>query len=143
MARQTYTDADIKDGADSVPYKDHREMVNGTLKHMAEMFMQKVTGAGGAGGAVTSIPFEPAIVEVWGVDSLSLFKSYFASDTAVHFSLIDTGAGATDLAANATPPVVSQDGDQDWDIDLPTEMAPDSEEVVVVVWGFRDVNGSL
>lgn len=143
MARETAREVAIEAATESTIYQDQKQIVRKLGAHLSEAYMAKVTGAGGAGGSVEDVPFEPAYIEVWDVANLSLYKSYFASDGAVHMSVIDTGAGATDLAANANPPVLTQVAEGDWTVALPTQMAPDGDTVVVLIKGFRNVAGSL
>jgi hypothetical protein len=108
------------------------------MGHAAECFIGQVLGAGGAGGTLEGVPFEPAVIivsEATGPTlTLSVRGGLLAADVEV---LMTTGA------VNANVPVVSQDGEGDWDVALPTALAPDGDTATVVIWGVRDTNGGL
>ena len=126
-------------GSVDVPYVDQRTLVQGILRHSAEKYVQKITGAGGAGGSIAAVPFQPAIVEAINQagGAPAYYKSVFASDAAIHMSVILA------TAANATPPVLTDNGDGTWKVALPTAMAPDGEVVTVVITGVNDIAGGL
>jgi len=126
-------------GAAQVPYKDNRELINGTLRHMSETFIGKVTGAGGIGGSLLNVPFEPA--EIIAINQAggtpAYYHSVFASDAAIHMSIILAAA------ANANPPTKTKVGTGNWTVGLTTQMAPDTNVVTVIVRGSRDIAGGL
>lgn len=139
MARDTWNESTIPaNGAEQVPYKDNRELVNGSLRHMGEAFLAQGTGAGGAGFSILNVPFEPAVI---------VALNPAGAAPAVHHSVFSpTPAHTTTIlavAANATPPVLTQVGDQDWTVAIPTAMAPDGEVVTLLIYGVRDIGGSL
>lgn len=139
MSRETYAESQIPTGVADVPYADQTKVARGYLKHSPECFIGQVTGAGGVGGELTGVPFEPAIVEVLNQAGAvpAYHKSIFASSGAVHATI----AAAT--AANATPPVLTQVDENDWTVALPVGMLPNAEVATVIVWGVRSVGGSL
>ena len=137
MSRETWTDSQIPaTGAESIPYKDNRELVNGALRHVAECFVGRVVGAAAAGGSLLNVPFEPAIIDVSEATGPTLVRQIRATSGNVNLNMI-TGA------ANAVLPVVTQVGPNDWTIALPTGLAPDGDTATVVVTGFRAIAGSL
>jgi hypothetical protein len=140
MSREQAIDARIKTPVQEVPYPDQQEISGGLCQRMMECFMQRVTGAGGAGGSALLCPFQPAIVEV--VNALGATprynKSYFGDGvTAQHISIILA------TAANANPPTLTRVAANNWTIGIPTQLAPDGEAVYVVCYGFRVSNGSI
>lgn len=139
MTRETARETAIETPAQTPIYQDQKQIVRKLGAHLTESFVGKVTGAGGAGGSLLNVPFEPAEVicinQAGGTPTW--FHSVFASDAAIHMSI------AAAAAANANPPVLTKVGAGDWTIALPTQMAPDAEVVTVVVRGHRDVAGSL
>lgn len=139
MARETAREVAIQDAVATPIYQDQKQIVRGLGAHLTETFVGKVTGAGGAGGSLLNVPFEPAEVICLNQAGATptFFHSVFASDAAVHLSI------AAAAAANANPPVLTQVGAGDWTVALPTAMAPDAEVVTVIVRGCRDVAGSL
>jgi len=137
--RESYAQRQIPaDGAADIPYPDYRTTIQGILKHEMEGYMGSVTGAAGAGGTLAAVPFEPAVVRVMNDagGTPAMYDSFFSEAAAVHTVMILA------VAANANPPVLADNGDGTWDIELPTQMAPDGETVVVLVQGFRAVGGS-
>ena len=139
MARESFAQLQIPSGVASVPYPDHRQLVQGHLAHGAEMFMAQVVGAGGAGGSFVC-PFEPAVVEVYEPTGPTIAKSMFVAGGAVHVNGISG-------AVNATPPTVAavdaNDKSQGFTVGLPTALAPDADTATVICYGFRDTNNSL
>lgn len=136
MARETAREVAIQDSVATPIYQDQRQIVRGLGAHLTEMYAAKVVGAGGAGGSITEVPFEPAVIEVYEPTGPTMVKSIFAADGAVHIDAI-TGA------ANATPPTKTQVGEGNWTVGLPTALAPDGDTATVLIYGFRDVAGSL
>lgn len=132
--RARYAEEQIPEaGKEAVPYPDYAQVVNKLLKHTAEAQLRSVTGAGGAGGTIEGIPFEPAVVIAINAAGATptTFVSMFGGDAARHVSI----AAAT--AANANPPVKSGSG-TDWDLAIPTQMAPNGESLSVLILGFSD-----
>lgn len=137
--RESHAELQIPTGRQDVPYGDQRTLVNGVFRHQTEMFIGKVTGAGGVGGALTGVPFEPAYIKCLNEAGANpaVYDSVFASDAAIHTETILA------VAINANPPVVTRVGAGNFTIALPTEMAPNTEVVTVLVFGARDLAGSL
>lgn len=138
MPRDTHAENQIPaNGAEDVPYIDQRSLINGVLRHLTETFVFTGTGAGGAGFEITEVPFEPVVVIASnpGGGTPTVFLSVFGS-TAQHAAI----AAAT--AANGTPPVLTQVGEGDWTVEIPTGMAPNGEDVSVVLLGCPDKAGS-
>ena len=138
--RESYAESQMPEAVESPKYLDAKQIVRGLGRHLTESFMGVVTGAGGAGGSIVNVPFEPAIVRVVnaGGATPAVAESFFPDgDTARH--VLVTAA----VALNANPPVLTQVGENDWTVALPTQLAPDGEEVVVHIIGFRPVGGSL
>lgn len=139
MPRDTWNESTIPaSGSEQVPYKDNRELVNGSLRHMGEAFIAQGTGAGGAGFTILNVPFEPAVI---------VALNPAGATPAVHHSVFSPTPAHTTIAAaaaiNATPPTLTQVGDQDWTITVPVGMAPDAEVLTLLVYGVRDVAGGL
>lgn len=145
--RETNRDNQIPAATDRPKYPDHREVVRNLGQHLSEVYIAKVTGAGGAGGVVEGVPFEPAVIEAInpGGASPAWYKSVYTNDgSQVHIQSVTSGAGTTDIAVNANPPTLAEDtGPTDWDVTVPTQMAPNGETVTLVIYGSRDVNNSL
>lgn len=137
MARSSYAENQIPaDGSSGIPYPDYHQVVKGVFKHGSELFIGTVTGAGGAGGTLEGVPFEPVLV---------VCLNPAGSTPAVHISAFGAAADhmtiAAASAANANPPVISGSG-VDWDVALTTQMAPDAEVLTVLCWGCREAGGS-
>jgi len=141
MAREAWMDSQVPaTGAGGIPYKDNRELINGVLRHMPEMFLGQVLGAGGIGGVLAGIPFEPATIEIINADgSAPAFTKY------AYPGGVGTGVQilAATLDATAEAPVLAQVGPNDWTATLDVADAPNAETVTVIVHGFRDIAGGL
>lgn len=141
MSREAWMDGQVPaSGAEQVPYKDNRELINGTLRHMAEMYMGQVLGAGGAGGSLLNVPFEPAAIEI--------INEAGATPTWIKYvniggTLIGVTVAAAVADGTANAPALTEVGDNDWTITVDTADAPDGETVTVIVYGFRDIAGGL
>lgn len=130
--------ADGFQGRTDVPYAQRAEIANALLRHATETFVGQVVGAGGAGGAIVNVPFEPSII-------------LMSEATGPTLSLLVRGGGlAADVAVdmvlggvNATPAVVTQVGPGDWTVTLDTAEAPDGDTATVVILGFKQAGGSL
>jgi hypothetical protein len=138
MSRESYGEKQIPAaGHESPPYIDQREIINKFLRHGVESFMGEILGAGGAGGSLTGIPFEPAAILI--------------SDAAVPLGQLQFpgSAGKVDInlitlaAAGAAIPAATLQADGTYTLALPTGLAPDGNTVSVLIIGWRDVNGSL
>lgn len=139
MSRETHAELQIPaNGAADVPYADHRAIARGLLGHVGEAFIGQVTGAGGAGGSVTGVPFEPAAILAMNEGGVApaTHVSIF-SPTAAHGTIILA------TAANATPPTLTKVGDGDWTVDFPVGMLPDGEVMTCLIFGVRDTDGGL
>lgn len=135
MPRESAAQAAIPaDGAASVPYASHREMVGGLFLHGAEVFIGKITGAGAAGGNV-DVPFDPAIVITSEATAPTLRMFMPGGETEDEINMID-GTAATGITvtpkAGVTPANVALD----------TVLAPDGDIATVICIGARDVAGS-
>jgi hypothetical protein len=135
MARTTYAEAQIPTGAEDVPYATQHDIATKFGKHITEAFVGEVTGAGGAGGDLTGIPFDPAIVLISEATGPLLQLQVPGSSGDVDINMI-TGAAA----GTAIPAAVASGST--WTISLPTGLAPDGDVVSVVCLGFRE-DGSL
>jgi len=138
--RDTYLDRQIPTPIQQIPQPDHSRVSRVIAKHAAERYLGTVLGAGGVGGSLLLVPFQPAILRIINAAGATprVSESYFpAGGTARHISTILA------VAVNATPPVLTQVAAGNWTIALPTALAPDGETVIVEVIGFRDVGGSL
>lgn len=138
MTRATNREQQIPKATESPKYLDARQIARELGAHLAEVFVGKVTGADGEGATLEGVPFEPAVVEAIneGGSTPAWYKSVFATSGAVHLEVL---AAADE---NSNPPTLTENSPTDWDIAFPTEMAPNDETLTVVVYGFRDVNGS-
>lgn len=130
-------------GADAVPYPNHHEVTNGYLKHAVEMYSGSIVGAGGAGGVLSDIPFEPAIVDIHKTAATSIFQRRLIGPAgAVDINMKDGTAAGSPIAV-----AVDNDGTdgnpKTWKVTLVTGLAPDAATVIVVCTGFRDIGGSL
>lgn len=138
MPRETAREIAIQASTETPIYQDQKQIVRQLGAHLTESFVGQVVGAGGAGGSLENVPFEPAVIIVTEATgptlTLSLRGGLLPADVEV---LMTTGA------VNANPPVVSQVGAGDWTIALPTALAPDGDTATVLVMGLRDVAGSL
>lgn len=139
MARKSYAEQQIPaTDTESVPYATRREMANGFLGHIAEKFVGEVTGAGGVGGELTGIPFEPAIVDLYDVSVPLMQRQIPGSSAAIDVNLIDGTA-----AANALVVAVDDASVPSWKVTLDVNLAPNAAVVSVVCTGVRQVRGSL
>lgn len=139
MARETAREVAIQDATETTPYQDQRQIVRGLGAHLGEMWMAQAAGAGGAGCDIEGVPFEPALVEIINQAGATPAWSkciYPAGGSAI-------GVTIAAAAAAATAPTLTQAAEGDWDIAIPTALAPDGETVTVIVYGFRDVASSL
>ncbi len=138
--RETHREAQIPDATELPKYHDAREIVRRFGKHLPEVFLGSVTGAGGVGGDLENVPFEPAIVEVINAAGATPAhaKSVFP-DTGTAQHILITAA----VANNGNPPTLTQVAENDWTIGLPTQLAPNGETVFVIAYGFRADGGSL
>lgn len=139
MARETAREVAIEAAVETPIYQDQKQIVRKLGAHLTECFMGQVLGAGGAGGDLENVPFEPALVEV--------INEAGATPTWWKFAMLGTPIGLTVAAAAAdatgNAPTLTQVGEGDWTVELDTTVAPDGETVTVVCYGFRDVDGSL
>jgi len=136
--RSSYAESQIPvDGKTAIPYADRREMA-GQFRHGAESFVGEVTGAGGVGGVLRAIPFEPAVVDVYTPSVPLGTRSMPGSAARVNVNLIT-------LAPAAVPVAIAADdlNPGKWKITLTTAQVPDAALATVVCTGFRQVGGSL
>ncbi len=140
MARETFAESVIPaEGKDDVPYADHRAIARGLMGRVCEAIIGTVLGAGGAGGSLLLVPFEPAVIEIINAAGATpAFTKYVMLGTPEGVQII---LGALDATAEA--PAVTQVGANDWTILLNTADAPDGETVLVTVYGVRDVTPGL
>ena len=136
MPRDNYAQSRIPTSQDSVPYADHREIAQGLGKHMTDSFVGEVVGAGGAGGNLTGIPFEPAVIVLSEATGPSLQLQLPGSAAKVDINMILGSAAA------AAIPDATQETDGTWTIALPTALAPDGDTVSAWCLGFSS-NDSL
>jgi hypothetical protein len=132
-------EAQIPTGVERPVYQDSRDIVRGFGQHIPEMFIGQVTGAGGAGGSLLNVPFEPILMEVINeAGATATWHKFVNFGTPIGISI---AAAAADGTANA--PTVTRVGANDFTVALNTTVAPDAEVCTVICYGIRDVNGSL
>lgn len=142
MARETFAESTIpSEGSEQVPYKDNRELINGTLRHMGETFIGQVTGAGGIGGILTGVPFDPAIIETINeVGAAPSTSKYVMLATPIGIQTIlgvlDATSEAPVVTRQAGPPVT-------FDVAIGVADAPNAEVTTVICYGTRDIAGGL
>ncbi len=140
--RESFAESEIPTGVESPVYLDARQISRGIGRHATESFIAQGTGAGGSGFDVVNVPFEPAYIKAINPAGVA---------PAVHESFFPGGAGTAQhvttilaVAVNATPPVLTQIGPNDWTVEIPVGMAPDAEVLSVLIVGVREgVGGSL
>lgn len=135
MARTSYAEAQIPTAVEDIPYPSHRK-VAGMLQHAAELFVGEVLGAGGVGGSLLGVPFEPGIIDVYEATGPTMVRRLPGAAGAIYINLI-TGA------VIATTITVTQAVDGTWTVALPTALAPDGDTATVVCTGVKNVGGSL
>ena len=137
MGRSSYAESQsVGRGVNGVPYSDHKEIAN-TLRHAAEVFVGNVTGAGGVGGVLSGIPFEPAIIDLYEPAGPVMQRDLpGAGGTRVKVNLI-TGAAA------ATAFVIATDGPGFWKVTFAVGHIANAAVATIVCTGFRSVGGSL
>lgn len=139
MARTSYAEQQIPQrGADATPYPDHREVANKILRHGADMFVGEVAGAGGVGGVLSGIPFEPAIVDVYEPVAPVMQRQVPGSGGAVDVNLITGAAASTALVV-----AVDDASAPSWKVTLAVGHVANGRTATVVCTGFRDAGGSL
>jgi hypothetical protein len=141
MPRESFIESQIPTGVESPVYLDARQIARGMGQHLTECFVGQVTGAGGAGGTLTGVPFNPALIETINeAGAAPSHSKYVMLGTPIGIQTILAVADATteapSVAAVAGPPPT-------WDVTIDTADAPDAEVTTVICWGARDVNGSL
>lgn len=136
--RSSYAESQIPaDGKSGVPYADRREMV-GQFRHGAEMFVGEVYGAGGAGGVLRAIPFEPAAVRLY-VTATPLKQITVVGATG-QIDIDDITGGAA-----ADPLVIAADdlNPGKWKVTIPFASLADGDRANLICEGCRQVGGSL
>lgn len=139
--RETAREIAIREPVETVPYQDQRELVRRLGAHLPEAFMGQVTGAGGAGGSLLNVPFQPALIEVINEGGATPTWHKFAYPDGGSALGVSVAAAAADGTSNA--PTLTQVGAGNWTIALNTTVAPDAEVCTVIVYGFKVVAGSL
>lgn len=140
MARETARESAIQDGTETPVYQDQLSIVRGLGAHLTETFMGQVLGAGGAGGSLLNVPFQPASIEVINEAGSTPAWSKYVYPGGVGIGVLVTTATAD---ATSEAPALTRVAEGDWTIVLDTADAPDGETVTVIVQGFREVAGSL
>lgn len=139
MARQSFAEQQIpSSGSAAVPYPTHRELANGVMKHASDMFVGEILGAGGVGGVLSGIPFEPAMVEIFEPVAPLMQRRMPGSAGAININTITGAAAGTPIAVAVDDVAVPS-----WKVTLPVGLAPNGRTVTVVCYGFRDIGGSL
>jgi len=142
MSRESHAEAQIPaDGGEATPYPDMYKVARSFMQHSSECFVGQVTGAGGVGGVLTGVPFNPAIIETINeAGSAPSHSKYVMLATPIGIQTIlavaDATAEAPVVAEVAGPP-------KTWSVTIDVADAPDGEVTTVICWGVRDVNGSL
>lgn len=136
--RESYAQKQIPaEGKDAVPYPGWREIVQLLGLHGVEAFVGEVLGAGGVGGVLENIPFEPAVILVSEATGPLLQVQLPGSAAKVDINMI-TGAAAAVAIPDAT-----LEADGLYDLALPVTIVPDADTASVLILGFRDSNGSI
>lgn len=142
MARETAREIAIESSVESPVYVDQKQITRNLGSHLAEAYIGQITGAGGAGGTLSGVPFDPALIEV-------LNEAGATPTTWKFVNLASGGIGVTTAAAvadaTASFPTVTRVAGPPitWDVAVPTAVAPDTEVVTVICYGARDVAGGL
>ncbi len=137
MAREATPQLEVPTGIQDVPYATFREIAQGILKHVGEMFVAEVLGAGGVGGTFVC-PFEPAVVIISEVTGPLLQIQFPGSSGTVGINMVDGTAASADATYAA---VDADDKSLGFTVTLPTGVVPDADTATVFVIGFRDVIG--
>jgi len=93
-------------------------------------YLWNLKATGEAAAFDIPLPFKARVVEVENITTASLFKWSEAYDAAKGVSLIDTGAGATDIAAVAANGISASNGG----IRLGTAIQTTSDDLRITVW---------
>ena len=140
--RESHAESAIPTGVESPVYLDAKQIARGLGRHLTEAFIGQVTGAGGAGGTLSGVPFNPGVIEVINeAGAAPAFTKYaMLASGAIGVQIIlaaaDATAAAPVVSSVAGPPVT-------FDVLLDTADAPDAEVVTVICYGVREGNGSL
>jgi len=137
MARSTYAERQNSvRGTAGVPYADRAESAE-AMRHAAEVFVGTVTGAGGVGGVLSGIPFEPAIVDLYEPAAPVMQRDLpGVAGARVKVNLI-TGAAA------ATAFVIAPDtAPNTWKVTFAVGHIANAAVATIVCTGFRPVGGS-
>ena len=136
--RQSYAQDQVPtQGKDAIPYPSWLEIVQKIMKHGAEAFVGEVLGAGGAGGDLAGIPFEPAVIVLSENTGPLLQLQVPGSAGKVDINMISGAAAGTAI------PAAVQQPDGTWTLSLPTGLVPDGDTASLVILGVRQVGGSL
>jgi hypothetical protein len=131
--RDTYAETQIPAaGHESPPYIDQREIVNKFGLLYTEAFVGEILGAGGAGGSLANIPFQPAVIVLSEATGPLLQLQVPGSGGAVDINMI-TGA-----AAGAAIPAAVKQADGTYTLSLPTGLVPDGDTASLLILGFRE-----
>lgn len=139
MARKSFAELQLPtSGAQSVPYPTYRAVASKYLSHSTDSYVGEVTGAGGVGGSLRGIPFQPAIVDVYEPVAPLAQRQIPGSAGAIDINLITGAAAAAAIVVAVDDPTVPS-----WRVNLVAGIAVNGRVVHVVCQGFRDQGGSL
>lgn len=134
MARKTAMDNAIPTGVQSAVYQDARQLAGGLLGYVPECFIGQVLGAGGAGGNLDGVPFEPAVIialEATGPTGTLMIRGLAGGAADVKVNLIT-------LAAATIFPTISQLSATSWRVACPTALAPDGDTTTLLCFGVKN-----
>ena len=137
MARKSAMDNAIPTGVQSAVYQDARQLAAGLLGYVHEAFIGQVLGAGGAGGNLDDVPFEPAVIialEPTGPTGTLMIRGMTVSDVKVNLIT---------LAAATVFPTISQLSATSWRVACPTALAPDGDTTTIVCFGVKNATSGL
>ncbi len=135
--RSSYAESQIPTtGKDDIPYPSHNKLAT-MFRHGAEMYVGEVLGAGGVGGVLDNIPFEPAIVDVYEPVAPVMQRSMPGSAARVDVNGISGAAAATAVVIGAGTTAGT------FKVTLAVGHVANGRTATVVCTGFRQLGGSL
>ena len=140
--RESHAELSIPTGVESTVYQDARQITRDLGRHATEAFIGQITGSGGAGGTLTGIPFDPAIIETINEAGATPSNSKYVMLGSGAIG-IQTILGVLDATSEA--PVVTRVPGPPVSFSALIDVAdaPDAEVVTVICYGVREGNGSL
>lgn len=135
--RETYAESQIPAAVDSPVYLDAQQIARGLMGRNVEGFIGQVVGAGGAGGDLLNVPFEPAVIialEPTGPTGTLMIRGMSVADVKVNLIT---------LAAATVFPSVTKVGANDYTVSCPTALAPDGDTATLICFGVRNPGTGL